>query len=94
MIVEFHDVTFFEEVFPMNTNIPQGKFDDDLTGTSSFIHDHGNIMINEGADWVSNSTLNQVEEPRRNKCTKIVKDTIVFNGTWELVDIPCECFTI
>ncbi|KAL8088682.1 hypothetical protein AgCh_038452 [Apium graveolens] len=101
-IVEFRDATFFEE------------------------------MTNVGVDPGSSSTPNKVEEPRRSKRAKVVKDfgsdfitynvedepltfrqakdssesrhwkgavkseidSIISNGTWELVDLPPGCSTI
>ncbi|KAL8089478.1 hypothetical protein AgCh_039085 [Apium graveolens] len=65
-IFEFHDATFFEEVFPMKTGIPLGSSEDDPTHTSSSIPDHVEKMTNVGVD--------PVEEPRRSKRAKVVKD--------------------
>ena len=131
-IVEFRDATFFEDVFPMKTGIPQGNSEDDPTLTSSSIPDHVEKMTNVGANPSSSSTPNEVEEPRRSKRAKVVKDfgsdfltynvedepltfrqamdssesrhwkgavksemdSIVSNGTWELVDLPPGCSTI
>ncbi|KAL8110798.1 hypothetical protein AgCh_026508 [Apium graveolens] len=131
-IVEFRDATFFEEVFPMKTSISLGSSEDDPTHTSSSIPDHVEKMTNVGADPGSSSTPNKVEEPRRSKRAKVVKDfgsdfitynvedepltfrqakdysesrnwkgavkseidSIVSNGTWELVDLPPGCSTI
>ncbi|KAL8089895.1 hypothetical protein AgCh_039379 [Apium graveolens] len=73
-LVEFHDTTFFEEVFPMKTGIPLGSSEDDPTHTSSSIPDHVERMSNVGADPGSSSTPNEVEEPRRSKRAKVVKD--------------------
>ena len=39
-IVEFRDATFFEDVYPMKTGIPQGTSEEDPTHTSSSIPDH------------------------------------------------------
>ena len=73
-IVEFHDATFIKDVFPMKTGISQGSSNDDPTNTSSSISDHVERMTNVGADPASSSTPNEVEEPRRSKRAKIVKD--------------------
>ncbi|KAL8108660.1 hypothetical protein AgCh_024935 [Apium graveolens] len=131
-IVEFRDTTLFEEVFPIKTGISLGSSEDDLTHRSSSIPDHVKNMTNMGVDPDSSSTPNEVEEPRRSKRAKVVKDfgsdfitynvedehltfhqtmdsskprhwkgavkseidSIVSNGTWELVDLPPECSTI
>ncbi|KAL8120351.1 hypothetical protein AgCh_017506 [Apium graveolens] len=131
-IVEFRDATFYEEVFPMKTGISLGSSEDDPTHTSSSIPDHVEKMTNVGVDPGSSSTPNKVEEPRRSKRAKVVKDfgsdfitynvedepltfrqakdssesrhwkgavkseidSIVSNGTWELVDLPPGCSTI
>ena len=131
-IVEFRDATFFEDVFPMKTGLPQDTSEEDPTHTSSSIPDHVEKMTNVGVEPGSCSTPMEVEEPRRSKRAKIVKDfgsdfftynvedepltfrqamdssesrhwkgavkseidSIVSNGTWELVDLPPGCSTI
>ena len=131
-IVEFRDSTFFENIFPMKTGIPQDTSNDDPTHTSSSIPDHVERMTNVGVDPSSSSAPNGEDEPRRSKRQKVVKDfgsdfityniadqpltfrqamdssesrhwkgavkseidSIVSNGTWELVDLPPGCSTI
>ena len=73
-IVEFHDTTFFEDVFPMKTGIPQDISDDDPTHTSSSIPDHVERMTNVGVDPSSSSTPTGEKESRRSKHQKVVKD--------------------
>ncbi|KAL8124691.1 hypothetical protein AgCh_012369 [Apium graveolens] len=131
-IVEFRDATFFEDVYPMKTGIPETTSEEDPTHTSSSIPDHVEKMTNVGAEPSSSSIPKELEEPRRSKRAKIVKDfggdfityniedepltfrqamdssesrhwkgavkseidSIVSNGTWELVDLPPGCSTI
>ncbi|KAL8149671.1 hypothetical protein AgCh_006619 [Apium graveolens] len=87
-IVEFRDATFFEDVFPMKTGIPQGTFDDDPTRTSSSIPDHVERMTNVGADPGSSSTPNEVEEPRRSKRARLVMDFGSDYITYNVEDEP------
>ncbi|KAL8117524.1 hypothetical protein AgCh_015420 [Apium graveolens] len=58
----------------MKTGIPLGNYEDDLTHTSSSIFDHVEKMTNMEADLSSSSTPNEVEEPKRSKLAKVVKD--------------------
>ncbi|KAL8120719.1 hypothetical protein AgCh_017774 [Apium graveolens] len=87
-IVEFRDATFFEDVFPIKTSIPQGTSDDDPTRTSSSIPDHVEKMSNVGADPVSSSTPNEVEKPRTSKRARVVKDFGSDYVTYNVKDEP------
>ncbi|KAL8093519.1 hypothetical protein AgCh_035404 [Apium graveolens] len=87
-IVEFRDATFFEEVFPMKTGISLGSSEDDPTHTSSSIPDHVEKMTNVGVDPGSSSTPNKVEEPRKSKRAKVVKDFGSDFITYNIEDEP------
>lgn len=135
-IVEFRDATFFEDVFPMKSGVPQQVSSSVDPSTSGSIHEHVERMTNVGADLSITdfeSSQTQVEiEPRKSKRSRIAKDlgsdfityhiegdpntfkdamasseakhwkdavkvemdSIVSNGTWELVNLPPGCSTI
>ncbi|KAL8096682.1 hypothetical protein AgCh_037602 [Apium graveolens] len=59
-IVEFRDATFFEDVYPMKTGIPETTSEEDPTHTSSSIHDHMEKMTNMGAEPSSSSIPKEV----------------------------------
>ncbi|CAA0841985.1 Uncharacterized mitochondrial protein AtMg00820, partial [Striga hermonthica] len=131
-IVELRDATFFEDVFPMKTGIPQNDVLDAAL-TSSSIPEHVEKMTNVGGNLSGLDSLQtELDEPRRSKRARIVKDfgsdfityniedepitfkdamtspeakhwkvaikseidSIVSNGTWELVELPPGCNTI
>ena len=73
-IVEFRDATFFDDVFPVKTGIPPVSSNDDPTHKSSSIPDHVEKRTNMGADPASSFNPHEVEEPRRSKRAKVVKD--------------------
>ena len=131
-ILEFRDATFFEDVFPMKTGIPQDNSLDSALSSSS-IPEHVEKMTNVGGNPSSSGSASiEPDEPRRSKRARVVKDfgsdfitynieddpvtfknamaspeakhwkaavksemdSIVSNGTWELVDLPPGCTTI
>ncbi|KAK4400046.1 Retrovirus-related Pol polyprotein from transposon TNT 1-94 [Sesamum angolense] len=97
-IVEFRDVVFLEDVFPMKTGIPSSvSLDDSLASTS--IPEHVEKMTNVGVNPNSASLTHEESDiPRRTKqwkeAVKSEMDSIVSNGTWVLVDLPPGCTTI
>ncbi|KAL8091063.1 hypothetical protein AgCh_040243 [Apium graveolens] len=62
------------ELIPKRAIDNISKCQDDPTHTSTSIPDHVEKMTNMGADPDSSSTPNEVQEPRRSKCAKVVKD--------------------
>ncbi|KAL0303159.1 UNVERIFIED_CONTAM: Retrovirus-related Pol polyprotein from transposon TNT 1-94 [Sesamum radiatum] len=73
-IVEFHDPVFIEDVFPMKTRIPSSvSLDDSLASTS--ILEHVEKITNVGVNPSSTSlTHEELDEPRRSKRARVVKD--------------------
>ncbi|KAL0430542.1 UNVERIFIED_CONTAM: Retrovirus-related Pol polyprotein from transposon TNT 1-94 [Sesamum radiatum] len=73
-IVEFRDAVFIEDVFPMKTGIPSSvSLDDSLASTS--IPEHVEKMTNVGVNPSSTSlTYEELDEPRRSKRARVVKD--------------------
>ncbi|KAL0427568.1 UNVERIFIED_CONTAM: Retrovirus-related Pol polyprotein from transposon TNT 1-94 [Sesamum latifolium] len=72
-IVEFRDVVFIEDVFPMKMGIPLSvSLDDSLASTS--IPEHVEKMTNVGVNPSSTSlTREESDEPRRSKRARVVK---------------------
>ena len=82
-IVEFRDATFFEDVFPMKTGIPQ-EVSSDSALISLSIPDHVEKMTKVGVNpSSSNSASEKLDEPRRSKRARVGKnfgsDFITYN---------------
>ncbi|KAL0313544.1 UNVERIFIED_CONTAM: Retrovirus-related Pol polyprotein from transposon TNT 1-94 [Sesamum radiatum] len=99
IIVEFCDAVFIEDVFSMKIGVPSSvSLDDSLASTS--IPEHVEKMTNVAVNPSCTSlTHEESDEPRRKakqwkEAAKSEIDSIVSNGTWELVDLPSECTTI
>ncbi|KAL0451686.1 UNVERIFIED_CONTAM: putative mitochondrial protein [Sesamum latifolium] len=73
-IVDFRNVVFIEDVFPMKTGIPSSvSLDDSLAFTS--IPEHVKNMTNVEVNPSSTSLIHEeLDEPRRSKRTRVVKD--------------------
>ncbi|KAL0444305.1 UNVERIFIED_CONTAM: hypothetical protein Slati_2153200 [Sesamum latifolium] len=73
-IVEFRDAVFLEDVFPMKTGIHSSvSLDDSLISTS--IPEHVEKMSNVGVNHSNTSlTHEEVDEPRRSKRARVVKN--------------------
>ncbi|KAL0431144.1 UNVERIFIED_CONTAM: Retrovirus-related Pol polyprotein from transposon TNT 1-94 [Sesamum radiatum] len=87
-IVEFRDAVFIEDVFPMKTGIPSSvSLDDSLTSTS--IPEHVEKMTNVGVSPSSTSlTHEELDEPRRSKRARVVKDFGSDFVTYNIEDDP------
>ncbi|KAL0360460.1 UNVERIFIED_CONTAM: Retrovirus-related Pol polyprotein from transposon TNT 1-94 [Sesamum radiatum] len=87
-IVEFRDAVFIEDVFPMKTGIPSSvSLDDSLTSTS--IPEHVEKMTNVGVSPSSTSlTHEELDEPRRSKRARGVKDFGSDFVTYNIEDDP------
>ncbi|KAL0303858.1 UNVERIFIED_CONTAM: Retrovirus-related Pol polyprotein from transposon TNT 1-94 [Sesamum radiatum] len=87
-IVEFRDAVFIEDVFPMKTGIPSSvSLDDSLTSTS--ISEHVKKMTNVGVSPSSTSlTHEELDEPRRSKRARVVKDFGSDFVTYNIEDDP------
>ncbi|KAL2243086.1 UNVERIFIED_CONTAM: hypothetical protein Sindi_0426600 [Sesamum indicum] len=87
-IVEFRDVVFLEDVFPLKMGIPSNaSIDDSLASTS--IPEHVEKMSNVGVSpSSSNQTHEESEELRRSKRARIVKDFESDFVTYNIEDDP------
>ncbi|KAL0347687.1 UNVERIFIED_CONTAM: Retrovirus-related Pol polyprotein from transposon TNT 1-94 [Sesamum calycinum] len=87
-IVEFRDVVFLEDVFPMKTGIPSSvSLDDSLASTS--IPEHVEKMTNVGVNPNStNLTYEESDIPRRSKRARVVKDFGSDFVTYNIEDDP------
>ncbi|KAL0401195.1 UNVERIFIED_CONTAM: Retrovirus-related Pol polyprotein from transposon TNT 1-94 [Sesamum latifolium] len=87
-IVEFCDVVFIEDVFPMKIGIPSSvSLDDSLASTS--IPEHVEKMTNVGVNPSSTSlTHEESDEPRWSKRARVVKDFGSDFVTYNIEDDP------
>ncbi|KAL0430747.1 UNVERIFIED_CONTAM: Retrovirus-related Pol polyprotein from transposon RE2 [Sesamum radiatum] len=87
-IVEFCHVVFIEDVFSIKTGITSSVSLDDLLA-STFIPDHVEKMTNVGVNLSSTSlTHEELDEPRRNKRVRVVKDFGSDFVTYNIEDDP------
>ncbi|KAL0440846.1 UNVERIFIED_CONTAM: Retrovirus-related Pol polyprotein from transposon TNT 1-94 [Sesamum radiatum] len=87
-VVEFRDVVFLEDVFPMKTGIPSSvSLDDSLASTSipEYVEKMTNVRINP-----NNASLTHEESdiPRRSKRARVVKDFGSDFVTYNIEDDP------
>ncbi|KAL0314558.1 UNVERIFIED_CONTAM: Retrovirus-related Pol polyprotein from transposon TNT 1-94 [Sesamum angustifolium] len=87
-IVEFRDVVFLEDVFPMKTGISSSvSLDDSLVSTS--IPEHVEKMTNVGVNPNSASLTHEESDiPRRSKRARVVKDFGSDFVTYNIEDDP------
>ncbi|KAL0455867.1 UNVERIFIED_CONTAM: Retrovirus-related Pol polyprotein from transposon RE2 [Sesamum latifolium] len=87
-IVEFRDVVFIEDVFPMKIGIPSSvSLDDSLASTS--IPEHVEKMTNVGVNPSSTSlTHEKSDDLRRSKRATVVKDFGSDFNTYNIEDDP------
>ncbi|KAL0315203.1 UNVERIFIED_CONTAM: Retrovirus-related Pol polyprotein from transposon TNT 1-94 [Sesamum calycinum] len=92
-IVEFHDVVFLEDVFPMKIGIPSSvSLDYSLTSTS--IPEHVEKMTNVGINPNSTSLTHEESDiPRRSKRARVVKDFGSDFVTYNIEDDPMDVKT-
>ncbi|KAL0404177.1 UNVERIFIED_CONTAM: Retrovirus-related Pol polyprotein from transposon TNT 1-94 [Sesamum radiatum] len=85
---QFRDAVFIEDVFPMKTGIPSSvSLDDSLASTS--IPEHLEKMTNVGVNPSSTSlTHEELDEPRRSKRARVVKDFGSDFVTYNIEDDP------
>ncbi|KAL0320245.1 UNVERIFIED_CONTAM: Retrovirus-related Pol polyprotein from transposon TNT 1-94 [Sesamum radiatum] len=88
IIVEFRDAVFIEDVFSMKIGIPSSvSLDDSLASTS--IPEHVEKMTNVGVNPSSTSlTHEELDEPRRSKRARVVKDFGSDFVTYNIEDDP------
>ena len=95
-IVEFCDTTFFEDVFPMKTGIPQNISSVDFITTIGSIPNHVERMTTVGIDPSGGTSgfeqSEKINEPRRSKRTKISKDLGSDFVTYNVKDNPTTTF--
>ncbi|KAL2248476.1 UNVERIFIED_CONTAM: Retrovirus-related Pol polyprotein from transposon TNT 1-94 [Sesamum indicum] len=87
-IVEFRDVVFLEDVFPLKTGIPSNvSLDDSLASTSipEHVEKMSNVRVGPSS---SNQTHEESDEPRRSKRARVVKDFGSDFVTYNIEDDP------
>ncbi|KAL0286815.1 UNVERIFIED_CONTAM: hypothetical protein Sradi_7138900 [Sesamum radiatum] len=87
-IVEFRDAVFIEDVFPMKTGIPSSvSLDDSLASTSipEHMEKNTNVEVNPSS---TSLTYEELDEPRRSKRARDVKDFESDFVTYNIEDDP------